>query len=183
MEEGLAHMVDFLERGVLRFKRDGFRKKRALFRKLADSQSPRVLFITCADSRVVPALITQTRPGDLFIARNPSNIVPVYRRDADGASAGIEYAVDILKVEQIVVCGHSDCGAVEGILHPKKVAGMPAVKRWLTCGKRSRQMLTRDARAAQPDAARLGVPHTRWGDSAAAPPHRRIPALVLSGEA
>jgi carbonic anhydrase len=139
-------VVDFLERGVLRFKRDGFRKNRALFRKLADSQSPRVLFVTCADSRVVPALITQTRPGDLFVARNPGNIVPVYRRDADGASAGIEYAVDGLKVEQIVVCGHSDCGAVEGILHPKKVAAMPAVKRWLSYGKRSRQMLTRGAR-------------------------------------
>jgi carbonic anhydrase len=111
-------MDDFLERGVLRFKRDGFRKNRALFRKLADSQSPRVLFVTCADSRVVPALITQTRPGDLFVARNPGNIVPVYRRDADGASAGIEYAVDVLNVEQIVVCGHSDCGAIEGILHP-----------------------------------------------------------------
>ena len=137
--------MDFLERGVGRFKREGFRRNRALFRKLARSQSPRVLFVTCADSRVVPALITQTRPGDLFVERNPGNIVPVYSRDAVGVSASIEYAVDVLKVERVVVCGHSDCGAVKGILHPEKIASVPAVKRWLTYGNRSRRMLGRAA--------------------------------------
>ena len=135
--------MDFLEQGVKRFKRDGFRKNRALFRKLAKIQSPRVLFITCADSRVVPSLITQTRPGDLFVERNPGNIVPIYSRNAVGVSASVEYAVDVLKVEHVVVCGHSDCGAVKGILHPDKLASVPAVKRWLTYGNRSRQMLMR----------------------------------------
>jgi len=139
-------MVDFLERGVLKFKRVGFRSYWALFRKLAKSQSPRVLFITCADSRVVPSLITQTRPGDLFVERNPGNIVPVYSRNAVGVSASIEYAVDVLGVEHIVVCGHSDCGAVRGILHPEKLAAVPAVRRWLNYGNRSRQMLRRRAR-------------------------------------
>ncbi len=139
-------MVDFLERGVSRFKREGFRRNRALFRKLAKSQSPRILFITCADSRVVPALITQTRPGDLFVERNPGNIVPVYSRNAVGVSASVEYAVDVLKVEHVVVCGHSDCGAVKGILYPEKLAAVPAVKRWLNYGNRSRQMLMRRAR-------------------------------------
>jgi len=138
-------MVDFLEKGVRQFKRGGFRKNRALFRKLANSQSPRVLFITCADSRVVPNLITQTRPGDLFLERNPGNIVPIYSRNADGVSASVEYAVEALKVEHVVVCGHSDCGAVKGILHPDKLASMPAAKRWLTYGNRSRQMLLRRA--------------------------------------
>lgn len=138
-------MVDFLERGVAKFKREGYGQNQALFRKLAKSQSPRVLFITCADSRVVPSLITQTRPGDLFVERNPGNIVPVYDRHTSGESASVEYAVEVLKVEHVVVCGHSDCGAVKGILHPGKLDGVPAVKRWLTHGNRSRQMLLRRA--------------------------------------
>jgi carbonic anhydrase len=137
--------MDFLEKGVLRFKRDGFRRNRALFRKLAKSQSPRVLFITCADSRVVPSLITQTPPGDLFVERNPGNIVPVYSRFAVGVSASIEYAIDALNVEHVVVCGHSDCGAVRGMLHPEKLSPVPAVRRWLTYGNNSRRMLGRAA--------------------------------------
>jgi carbonic anhydrase len=135
--------VDFLEQGVRRFKRYGFRRNRALFRKLAGGQSPRVLFITCADSRIVPSLITQTRPGDLFIESNPGNIVPIYDRHTSGESASVEYAVEALKVEHIVVCGHSDCGAVKGMLHPGKLASVPAVRRWLTYGNRSRKMLGR----------------------------------------
>jgi carbonic anhydrase len=138
--------MDFLEQGVRKFKLEAFRKSKALFRKLARSQSPRVLFITCTDSRVVPSLITQTRPGDLFTERNPGNIVPIYSRSAVGVSASIEYAVDLLKVEHVVVCGHSDCGAVNGILHPGQLTSVPAVKRWLTYGNRSRQMLLRRAR-------------------------------------
>jgi len=137
--------MDFLERGVRRFKQHGFRRHRALFRRLAGSQSPRVLFITCADSRVVPALITQTRPGDLFVERNPGNIVPVYDRHISGESASVEYAVEVLKVEHVVVCGHSDCGAVKGILYPEKLGRVPAVRHWLTYGNRSRQMLLRRA--------------------------------------
>jgi len=142
-------MVDFLERGVRRFKRESFRRNRALFRKLAKSQSPRVLFITCADSRVVPALITQTRPGDLFEERNPGNIVPVFDRHTSGESASVEYAVEVLKVEHVVVCGHSDCGAVKGILHPEKLAAVPAVRRWLTYGNRSRRLLGRATRLSE----------------------------------
>ena len=141
--------MDFLERGVRKFKREGFRANRALFRKLARSQSPRVLFITCADSRVVPSLITQTRPGDLFVERNPGNIVPVYSRHAIGVSASIEYAIDVLDIQHVVVCGHSDCGAVKGILHPEKLAPVQAVKRWLTYGNHSRKMLGRAARLTE----------------------------------
>lgn len=133
--------MDFLERGVRRFKHEGFRRHRALFRRLAGSQSPRVLFITCADSRIVPSLITQTRPGDLFIEHNPGNIVPLYDRHTSGESASVEYAVAALNVQHIVVCGHSNCGAVKGMLHPEKLAAVPAVRRWLTYGNRARQML------------------------------------------
>ena len=137
--------MDFLEQGVLKFKRDGFRRNRALFRKLAKSQSPRVLFITCADSRVVPSLITQTRPGDLFVERNPGNIVPVYSLHAVGVSASVEYAISVLNVEHVVVCGHTDCGAVKGIQHPERLSTVPAVRRWLTYGNPSRRMLGRAA--------------------------------------
>ena len=137
--------MDFLESGVRKFKREGFRRNRALFRRLAKSQSPRILFITCADSRVVPGLITQTRPGDLFVERNPGNIVPVYDRHISGESASVEYAVSVLKVEHIIVCGHSNCGAVKGILYPEKLAAVPAVRRWLIYGNRSRAMLKRRA--------------------------------------
>jgi carbonic anhydrase len=138
-------MVDFLERGVRKFKREGFRTHRALFRRLAKSQSPRVLFITCADSRIIPSLITQTRPGDLFVERNPGNIVPVYDRHPASGSASVEYAVDVLKVEHVIVCGHSDCGAVKAILHPRKVTKVPAVRRWIEHGNRSRRMLMQRA--------------------------------------
>src|SRR5262245_3330689 len=131
--------MDFLAHGVRRFKTRVFQENRALFRKLAKSQSPRVLFITCADSRVVPQLITQTRPGDLFVERNPGNIVPVYGRNLAGESASVEYAVDVLGVQHIVVCGHTNCGAVKGMLHPETLADVPAVKRWLTDGNRSRR--------------------------------------------
>lgn len=144
-------MVDFLESGVRRFKRQAFRRNRGLFRRLAKSQSPRVLFITCADSRIVPALITQTRPGDLFVERNPGNIVPAYDRNTSGESASVEYAVEVLKVEHVVICGHSDCGAVKGILYPDTLAAVPAVKRWLTYGNRSRRMLGRASGLSGPE--------------------------------
>jgi len=138
-------MADFLERGVQRFKREAFAAHRALFRRLASHQSPRVLFITCADSRVVPSLITQTKPGDIFVERNPGNIVPVYSRESTGVAASIEYAISVLGVEHVIVCGHSDCGAVKGILHPDKLAGVPAVSRWLAFGKPALKHLDRIA--------------------------------------
>ena len=138
--------MDFLERGVRRFKREVFPKNRALFRKLARKQAPRVLFITCADSRVVPSLITQTRPGDLFVERNPGNIVPKYRGQHSGESASIEYALEVLNVSHIVVCGHSDCGAVKGMLYPGQLSSIPAVRRWLTYGNRSRRLLETHAK-------------------------------------
>jgi carbonic anhydrase len=136
-------MMDFLERGVRKFKHVAFHRHRSLFRRLAKTQSPRVLFITCADSRIVPELITQTRPGDLFVERNPGNIVPVYDRHTSGESASVEYAIEVLKVEHVIICGHSDCGAIKGMLHPGKLAAVPAVKDWLIYGNRSREMLGR----------------------------------------
>lgn len=117
--------------GLHHFQKDVFPTKRDLFRKLAESQNPRALFVTCGDSRIVPDLIMQTNPGELFICRNAGNIVPPFGEVAGGVSATIEYAVVALEIPNIIVCGHSDCGAMKGILYPHTTAGMPMVAHWL----------------------------------------------------
>jgi carbonic anhydrase len=122
--------------GIQRFKRDVFPARKHLFKQLAESQSPEVLFITCADSRIVPDMILQTQPGDLFICRNAGNIVPPYgENQGGGIAATIDYAVSILNVKHVIVCGHSDCGAMKALLTPEKLEGVPSVKRWLAHGE------------------------------------------------
>lgn len=127
--------------GVSKFKREVFPRHHELFQQLAQGQNPEVLFITCSDSRVVPDLITQSKPGDLFICRNAGNMVPPYGEVHGGVSATIEYAVAVLGVRHIIVCGHTDCGAMKGVLHPEKVAGLPAVKTWLHHGEMARRIV------------------------------------------
>lgn len=101
-------------------------------RPLADGQHPHVLFITCSDSRVVPALITGGSPGDLFELRTAGNIVPEYDEGrGSGETATIEFAVEVLEVEHIIVCGHSHCGAVNAILYPGAPSALPAIHQWL----------------------------------------------------
>ncbi len=102
------------------------------FARLAEGQSPEVLFITCADSRVVPALITGARPGQLFELRTAGNIVPPYSSGTPtGEAATIEYAVEVLGVKHIVVCGHSHCGAVGAVVRGDDLNAVPAVRDWL----------------------------------------------------
>jgi carbonic anhydrase len=117
--------------GLSRFQNEVFPEERELFGRLATGQSPETLFITCSDSTIVPDLITQTKPGDLFICRNAGNIVPHYGETMGGVSATIEYAVMALNVKDIIICGHSDCGAMKGVLHREKTAGMPSFTAWL----------------------------------------------------
>jgi carbonic anhydrase len=117
--------------GVRLFQNEVFDSKAELFQRLGKGQSPLVLFITCSDSRVNPNLLTQTEPGELFILRNAGNIVPQYG-SGGGEEATVEYAVAHLKVRHIVVCGHSNCGAMQGLLHPRAVESMPSVARWLS---------------------------------------------------
>ncbi|WP_433453562.1 carbonic anhydrase [Streptomyces sp. CA-142005] len=101
--------------------------------RLAGGQQPQVLFIACSDSRVMPALFTGARPGEIFELRTVGNIVPPYRPQAACAVAGtIEFALTALKVPDIVVCGHSHCGAVKGLMDERSVRTMPQVSRWLT---------------------------------------------------
>ena len=117
--------------GFLQFHRTEFPRRAALFKKLATAASPKTLFISCSDSRVVPELITQSEPGDLFVIRNAGNIVPCHGADLGGVSASVEYAVSGLGVKDIIVCGHSDCGAMTAIAKAKNLDRMPAVARWL----------------------------------------------------
>lgn len=104
---------------------------RKLFGELAEGQSPHTLFITCANSRVVPEMITQTQPGELFVCRNIGNIVPGYGEMLGGVSAVVEYAVAVLGVRHIVICGHTDCGAMKGLLNPESTRDLPTVEAWL----------------------------------------------------
>jgi carbonic anhydrase len=142
--------------GVRRFQRDVFPKERTLFRRLASGQNPEALFLTCADSRIVPGLITQTGPGDLFICRNAGNIAPPYGEAAGGVSATIEYAVVGLRVKDIVVCGHSHCGAMMAILRPELLHSMPSVAAWLSHADRAR-LIVEEHHADLSDEEKIGM--------------------------
>jgi carbonic anhydrase len=120
-----------LVEGIHRFQDHIFAQQQRLFQRLADGQNPQALFITCSDSRIDPNLLTQTEPGELFILRNAGNIVPPYGPHGGGEAATIEYAVAVLGVQDIIVCGHSHCGAMSGLLHPEQISELPAVKSWL----------------------------------------------------
>lgn len=117
--------------GVLNFQRSVFPEKKELFNSLAAGQSPRALFITCGDSRIVPDLLMQTSPGELFICRNAGNIVPPEADRMGGVAATIEYAVVALNVQNIVICGHTNCGAMKAVLNPESLVDMPTVAPWL----------------------------------------------------
>lgn len=119
--------------GIQRFREKEFPSRRELYAQITrDGQRPHTLFITCADSRVDPELLTGSGPGDIFVARNIGNVVPAYGEMLGGVSAVIEYAVSALEVSQVVVCGHSDCGAMKSLLSPESLEKLPTVKRWLT---------------------------------------------------
>jgi carbonic anhydrase len=140
--------------GVLRFQNEVYPGHRELYQTLATGQSPRWLFITCSDSRVVPHLLVQMDPGELFICRNAGNIVPAHGESSGGVAATIEYAVQVLQVKHIIVCGHSDCGAMKAVLHPEQVADLPAVAHWVAFAARARAVVM-EAPGTQTEAQRL----------------------------
>lgn len=119
--------------GYQHFAHDLFPGRRDHYKLLSDRQSPRWLFITCSDSRVVPDLILSTEPGDLFIIRNAGNVVPPEGPETyGGVSATIEYAVEVLKVRHIILCGHSDCGAIKAALDHVALEQLPKARLWLS---------------------------------------------------
>ncbi|MRT14392.1 carbonic anhydrase [Enterobacteriaceae bacterium RIT711] len=123
-------MKDVID-GFLRFQKEAFPQRSKLFKKLASNQNPKTLFISCSDSRLVPELVTQREPGELFVIRNAGNIVPPFGPEPGGVSASVEYAVMALGVRDIVVCGHSDCGAMTAVANCQCLDHMPAVAHWL----------------------------------------------------
>src|SRR5690349_55453 len=118
-------------RGIHQFQNNVFSTQRELFERLASGQKPEALFITCSDSRINPNLVTQTKPGELFIMRNAGNIIPPYGAANGGEGATIEYAVAALGIKDIIVCGHTHCGAMNGLLNLNKLTKMPSVVSWL----------------------------------------------------
>jgi carbonic anhydrase len=130
-----------LIQGLHQFQETIFTSKRDLFERLSQGQSPDVLFITCSDSRIDPNLITQTEPGELFIIRNAGNMLPAYGATNGGEGATLEYAVAALGVKDIIVCGHSHCGAMKGLLAPESVAELPAVAGWLKQAETTRRIM------------------------------------------
>jgi carbonic anhydrase len=126
--------------GIQQFQKEVFPANRELFARLASGQKPEALFIACSDSRVSLEWITQCGPGDLFVCRNAGNMAPRFSR-GDDVSATIEYAVSALGVRDIVVCGHSDCGAMKALLNPASLKDMPHVRSWLRHAHQARQAL------------------------------------------
>ena len=121
--------------GVVKFQSEVFPEKKELFEKLSQGQSPEALFITCSDSRVETAMITQTDPGELFICRNAGNIVPPHTEHTGGMTASIEFAVAALNIPHIVICGHTECGAMKGAMNPDGLDDLPHVRQWLGYSK------------------------------------------------
>ncbi|MGK6355204.1 carbonic anhydrase [Sphingomonas sp. DT-207] len=117
---------------VYGFAKQVFPNQSDLYSKLAThGQSPKALIISCADSRVVPEHIMQAEPGDLFVCRNAGNIVPPYANQNGGVTSTVEYAVMVLGIHDIIVCGHSDCGAMKAVANPAGLEKMPNVAAWL----------------------------------------------------
>lgn len=147
-----------LVEGVHRFQETVYGPRRELFERLAGGQSPDALFITCSDSRINPNELTQTGPGELFILRNAGNLVPHYvPENAGGTGATIEFAVAALGVRDVIVCGHTLCGAMDALLVPAKLEGLPLMRSWLQHAEATRTILERHYSHVTDRDARLKV--------------------------
>lgn len=128
----MDEILEQLKDGVRKFRTEVYPERAEMFAQAAsEPQRPHTLFITCADSRIDPNEITSSGTGEVFVTRNIGNMVPAYGEMLGGVSAVVEFAVSMLRVRHVVVCGHSDCGAMKALLQPGSVAGMPTVTSWL----------------------------------------------------
>jgi carbonic anhydrase len=133
--------MEQLVQGIHQFQTSYFCSQQELFERLAASQAPMALFITCSDSRISPDILMQTKPGDVFILRNAGNMIPPYGASTGGEAATIEYAIRALDIKHIIVCGHSHCGAIKALLHPELLVEMPAVASWLSHAEATRRIV------------------------------------------
>ena len=127
--------------GIHQFQSESCLPLQKLFERLAEGQHSETLFITCSDSRIDPTLVTNAQPGDLFILRNAGNIIPPHGAGIGGEAATIEFAVTALGVKDIIICGHSHCGAMRGLLHPESVVSLPDVSSWLSHAEMTRRII------------------------------------------
>jgi carbonic anhydrase len=139
-EEALAKIVS----GIAKFQSEVFPRQQSLFTHLKNQQHPIATFFTCADSRIVPNLLLQTGPGEIFTERTPGNIVPKYSDHVGGVTASMEYAVMVLRVPLIIICGHTDCGVMKALLQPEQTTAMPALQSWMRHALAARERLLRD---------------------------------------
>jgi carbonic anhydrase len=130
-----------LVRGIHHFQKQIFTDQRELFERLTKGQAPDALFITCSDSRINPNLVTQTEPGELFILRNAGNIVPPYGAVRGGEAATIEFAVAGLGIRDIIICGHTLCGAMQALIKPQPLEHMPSLSEWLRHAESTRRIM------------------------------------------
>jgi carbonic anhydrase len=143
-QQALAKLVS----GVQKFQTEVFPGRRRQFEALGHQQNPTAMFFTCADSRIVPNLLLQTEPGEVFTERTPGNIVPKYSEHIGGVTASMEFAIQVLHVPLIVVCGHTDCGVIKALLEPENASGMPALQSWMRHSLPARERLIRDHSSA-----------------------------------
>jgi carbonic anhydrase len=179
-QEALARII----KGVSTFQTEVYPAQRSKFESLKRGQEPLALFIGCADSRVVPSLITQTGPGEIFIEQNPGNLVPHYGEFVGGVSAGVEYAMLVLKVPLVIICGHSDCGVMKAVLHPEKAHGLPAMQEWMRHVSEARHRTLRDhASASDEEKLRLLTEYNVLAQIENLKSHPSVHSRILSGEA
>lgn len=129
--------------GIIHFQKNDFLTHKEHFHSISRSQNPHTLFIGCSDSRIDPALITKTLPGELFIIRNIANIVPPYRDTEEFVSttSAIEYALTVLNVGNIVICGHSNCGGCHALWHEDILSETPHTKKWLELARPVKEVI------------------------------------------
>lgn len=146
--------MNYLLAGLIKFRTQDYEEHKNLFCRLKSHHEPHTLFITCSDSRVVPQLITKSLPGELFVVRNIANIIPKYKEAheyvaaASAMTSAIEYAVKVLKVKSIIICGHSNCGGCSAIHLPDAVLDeIPATKKWLELAENVKTRVTEEMKA------------------------------------
>lgn len=137
--------------GVVRFQREVYPTCREEFQRLRGGQSPHTLLITCSDSRIDPGLLTQTRPGEVFVCRNAGNLVPPFGPQGGESLAAIEFAVTVLGISHIVVCGHSDCGAMKAAMAPESLDQLPILGEWLHHCRAATAAVTERSGALRPE--------------------------------
>jgi carbonic anhydrase len=143
--------VEKLIDGIHQFQKEDFLPLQGLFEQLAKGQNPETLFITCSDSRIDPNLLSRSKPGDLFILRNAGNIIPAHGTSANGEAATVEFAVAALGVRDVIVCGHSHCGAMKALIKPEIIAEMPAMQGWLAHSEATRRIIRENYRDLNDD--------------------------------